>query len=179
MDRRWQGSWRTLTAYGLAVVVAMLASAGVAHSQSPPDGACVIFFEGNRCSPGFDRSSCCTEAGPHMRGCWTNDEARSMEVHGPAGTTVSVFDSPKASTSDDYFVITKNDDQPLCVGSFESARATLGETSHQWFYSGGNGLDGKVSTFTWTDPRQSHGSDDVRSAETPARASRERSGRPR
>jgi hypothetical protein len=179
MDRRWQGSWRTLTAHGLAAVVAMLASAGVARSQSMPGGACVIFFEGNRCSPGFERSSCCTEAGRYMRGCWTNDEARSMEIHGPAGTTISVFDSPNASTSDDYFVITKNDDQPVCVGSFDGARATLGETNNEWFYSGGNGLDGKVSTFTWTDPRQSPGADDVRSGGSGGRASRERSGRPR
>jgi hypothetical protein len=179
MDRRWHGGLRTLASCGLVAIVGVLVSAGVAASQSAPSGACVIFFEGNRCSPGFERSSCCTEAGPYMRGCWTNDEARSMEVHGPAGTTISVFDSPKASTSDDYFVITKSDDEPVCVGSFEGARATLGETSNEWFYSGGNGLDGKVSTFTWSDPRESSGSSDVRSEESPARASRGRSGRPR
>ena len=27
-------------------------------------------------------------------------------------------------------------------------------TRSSWFYSGGNGLDGKVSTFRWYDPRQ-------------------------
>ena len=77
-----------------------------------------------------------------------------MEVHGPVGTTITVFDSPKYSTSDDYFVLTKGAADPVCVGSFENARKSLGNSQHRWFYSGGNGLDGKVSSFIWADPRQ-------------------------
>lgn len=134
--------------------VAAVLTAGGVRAQSSSSGACVIFFEEDNCSVGFDRSSCCTSAGPYLRGCWKNDEARSMEVHGPAGTTITVFDSPKAATEDDYFVLTKRTSDPVCVGSFESARPSLESTPHEWFYSGGNGLDGKVSTFTWSDPRR-------------------------
>ena len=34
-----------------------------------------------------------------------------------------------------------------------TAGGILAATPHRWFYSGGNGLDGKVSTFRWSDPR--------------------------
>ena len=118
----------------------------------PGSPRCVIFFEGNDCTA--ERSSCCTLSGPRMRECWVNDEARSMKVHGPRGTVITVFDDPGASTRDDYFVVTKGVDDPICIGSFDHAGQLLAGSNHQWFYSGGNGLDGKVSTFRWIDPRQ-------------------------
>jgi hypothetical protein len=119
------------------------------YAQPALSQACVIFYEGNGCTQ--SRSSCCTEAGPGMNGCWSNDEARSMEVVGPSGTVVSVFDSPSGRTNDDYFVLEKTDDNDVCVSSFENP--TLSGGDGRWFYSGGNGLDGKVSTFRWHDPR--------------------------
>jgi hypothetical protein len=90
-----------------------------------------------------------------MGRCWTNDEARSMKVYGGAGTVLTAFDAPDASTQDDYFVLRKQDDRPICVGSFEGARGHFDPPGRpKWFYSGGNGLDGKVSTFRWSDPRR-------------------------
>ena len=116
---------------------------------------CVIFFEASDCNPLHGRSSCCTEAGREMSGCWTNDEARSMKVYGGPGTVITAFDHAEAGTQDDYFVLRKRDSKPLCVGSFDRARGRFDPPSRsEWFYSGGNGLDGKVSTFRWHDPRQ-------------------------
>jgi hypothetical protein len=116
---------------------------------------CVIFFEGTDCDPAQGRSSCCTEASSDMGGCWTNDEAQSMKVYGGPGTVVTAFDHPDAETQDDYFVLRKKDSSPICVGSFDHARGRFDPPSRSsWFYSGGNGLDGKVSTFRWYDPRQ-------------------------
>ena len=116
---------------------------------------CVIFFEGTDCDPTQSRSSCCTEASSDMGGCWTNDEAQSMKVYGGPGTVVTAFDHPDAETQDDYFVLRKKDSNPICVGSFDQARGRFDPpTRSSWFYSGGNGLDGKVSTFRWYDPRQ-------------------------
>ncbi len=155
------GTTRSRRRFGAVVIAAFIVtsspvlygSVGGSTAQAE-DKACVIFFEGNRCSVGFDRSSCCTAPDARMRGCWKNDEARSMKVYGPAGTIVSVFDSPQATTDDDYFVLIKGTDEPVCVGSFEYPHKTLEGSENVWFYSGGNGLDGKVSTFRWTDPRR-------------------------
>ena len=129
-----------------------LGTGGQALARLDDEARCVIFYEGNDCTK--DRSSCCTAAGPGMKGCWDNDEARSMKLHGPAGTQIAVFDHPRGETSDDYFVITKAVDEPVCVGSFDHSAQLMSGSRHAWFYSGGNGLDGKVSTFRWHDPRK-------------------------
>ncbi len=47
-------------------------SQGVALAEDDQP-RCVIFFEGADCDPVKSRSSCCTEAGVDMAGCWTND----------------------------------------------------------------------------------------------------------
>lgn len=112
---------------------------------------CVVFYEGNDLTQ--NQSSCCTSVGSRMAGCWSNDEARSMKVYGPAGTTITVFDSPSGSTGDDYFVLEKCDGNPVTVGSFENPSGRVGGGCWSYFYSGGNGLDGKVSTSRWYDPR--------------------------
>ncbi len=144
--------WWTLTLMAAGILLGNgLGSDRPAIARLDDEARCVIFYEGNDCTQ--DRSSCCTEAGAGMGGCWKNDEARSMKLHGPAGTLIAVFDDPKASTSDDYFVLTKEIDEPICVGSFDHSAQLLSGTRHHWFYSGGNGLDGKVSTFRWHDPR--------------------------
>jgi hypothetical protein len=89
-----------------------------------------------------------------MEGCWTNDEARSMKIYGGPGTVLTAFDDPDGRTLDDYFVILKQDDRPVCVGSFDDPeRRTSQPRRSIWFYSGGDGLDGKISTFRWADPR--------------------------
>lgn len=136
----------------LASCSAPTQSVALAEDDQP---RCVIFFEAADCNPSHGRSSCCTEAGEEMAGCWTNDEARSMKVYGGPGTVITAFDNPGAETQDDYFVLRKSDSKPLCVGSFDRARGRFDPPSRSsWFYSGGNGLDGKVSTFRWYDPRQ-------------------------
>lgn len=146
---RWCWTWFLVAVATFGVNT--LGAGGRASAEADAGGRCVIFFEGNDCTKG--RSSCCTDAGKGMRGCWDNDEARSMKLYGPSGTVITVFDHPAGSTSDDYFVFTKGVDDPVCVGSFENAGGILAATPHRWFYSGGNGLDGKVSTFRWSDPR--------------------------
>jgi len=144
--------WWTLTLMAAAILLGNgLGADRPAIARLDEAARCVIFYEGNDCTK--ERSSCCTEAGAGMRGCWQNDEARSMKLHGPAGTLIAVFDDPKASTKDDYFVVTKEVDEPICVGSFDHSAQLLSGTRQHWFYSGGNGLDGKVSTFRWSDPR--------------------------
>ncbi len=131
--------------------VALLTSGAAQDQRELRGGKCVVLYEGNDCTE--DHSSCCTDAGPKLKGCWRNDEARSMMVYGPADTVITVFDDKKASTRRDYFVLIKGDDAPVCVGSFNNPSVSLGNSKHSWFYSGGKGLDGKVSTFEWSDPR--------------------------
>ena len=72
-----------------------------------PSPRCVIFYEGKNCDPTQGRSSCCTEAGAEMAGCWENDEARSMKIYGGPDTVITAFDDPKGGTHDDYFVLQK------------------------------------------------------------------------
>jgi hypothetical protein len=144
-----------------------------------PTPRCVIFYEGKNCDPTQGRSSCCTESGPEMSGCWTNDEARSMKIYGGPDTTITAFDDPQGGTHDDYFVLQKQDLRPVCVGSFDEpdSRAHPPQKS-TWFYSGGDGLDGKVSTFRWTDPREPEGKAEpaTASGKTPPAKNRERGG---
>jgi len=164
-------TWHFVFAFMIAVLAACFsASDSAAQKLSPKEGAsaqpksltqsekdiialgsrCVIFYEGNDLTQ--NHSSCCTNDG-RITTCWSNDEARSMQVFGPAGTTITVFDSPGSSTSDDYFVLEKCDANPVTVGSFESPTDRVNGSCWSYFYSGGNGLDGKVSSFRWYDPR--------------------------
>ena len=145
---------KTLTGLSCACLglVAILTT-GTADEEAEGDdvGRCVVLYEGNDCTE--KHSSCCTLGGPKLKGCWRNDEARSMMVYGPSKTVLTVYDDKKGNTRKDYFVLIKGDDEPVCVGSFDNPSVSLGKTPHKWFYSGGKGLDGKVSTFTWSDPR--------------------------
>ena len=136
---------------GAVVILTTGAADEEAKAEEDQGGRCVVLYEGNDCTD--KHSSCCTTAGPKLKGCWRNDEARSMMVYGPSKTVLTVFDDKKANTRRDYFVLIKGDDEPVCVGSFDNPSVSLGKSSHKWFYSGGKGLDGKVSTFAWSDPR--------------------------
>lgn len=123
---------------------------GLEVSEVLTDGG-IILYEGNNASQNI---VCGLSAGISRNvnrrsfGC-ENDEARSAElVNTPANTTFRVFDSPSGSTSDDYFVLTVKKDlsegfsTPYVVQSFEQSGSNGSVDS---FYSGGNGLDGKVS----------------------------------
>jgi hypothetical protein len=142
----------------IAAALLALSCSGPALQRVAGDPAqprCVIFFEGTDCDPDQGHSSCCTSAGEEMESCWTNDEARSMKVYGGESTVITVFDDSEGATHDDYFVLRKTDEQPICVGSFDAPRGRFDPpTPSTWFYSGGDGLDGKVSTFRWNDPRE-------------------------
>ena len=98
-------------------------------------------------------SSCCTNDGYKMSACHKNDWAKSMVVYGPAGTVITLFDNPNGATGDDFFVLKKLDDEPVRVDSFEGDPTITGGEVDK-FYSGGNGLDGKVSAFYWCDGRK-------------------------
>jgi hypothetical protein len=73
-----------------------------------------------------------------------NDEARScilMDV--TRGTVISVYDSPSASTSDDYTTITALDNiSQLVLSTFEQS---FSNSQVAVTYNKDNGLDGKVS----------------------------------
>jgi hypothetical protein len=112
-------------------------------------GALSWLHEGNGCSQdaypignGDDLSS--------MPSGW-NDEARSIELYGPQGTAVTVFDGRVYDESDDYSIIIKTDDDPVCISSFERV------TPNEWIQFRGyniwwdklNGIDGKVSSLRW------------------------------
>jgi hypothetical protein len=74
--------WWTLTLMAAAILLGNgLGADRPAIARLDAEARCVIFYEGNDCTQ--DRSSCCTEAGAAMHGCWENDEARSMKLHGP------------------------------------------------------------------------------------------------
>jgi len=151
----------------VAIVALCAATISAGCSTQPPAGAvtqsaqlpcpdlgpsprCVSFYEKSKLSRNGGVSSCCTdEGGNSMKKCWNDDEARSMQVNGPKGTVITVFDSPDGETDDDYFVLEKLDDESVCVDSFERGDVYGGKV--RWRYSGGNGLDGKVSTYRWSD----------------------------
>lgn len=117
------------------------------------------FHEKNRADPTGD-TTCVIPAGQRHnlrlpgRGC-ENDEARSLKLRGIAkGTRISVYDSPAASTQDDYAVIDIKRD----IGLNESVVVDTFEKSYESadlkvVYVRNNGLDGKVSrVITGTTP---------------------------
>lgn len=108
----------------------------------------VIFYEGNQASqdvvcgiPGRVRID--INAQDDKLGC-ENDEARSARiVNLPAGTRISVYDSPSGSTSDDYTTITlRRHIDDLVIPSFES---NVDNADIEMIFRRHNGLDGKVS----------------------------------
>jgi hypothetical protein len=80
-----------------------------------------------------------------------NDEARSMDLRGPTGTTFRVYDSRNFARTDDFSQIQKKDGNAVCVSSFEhsSPGEWVSFRGYWLWYSGGNGLDGKVSSIQW------------------------------
>lgn len=78
-----------------------------------------------------------------------NDKARSLSFEGPTGSIVSVFDSRNYGVKDDYAIIIKTDEEPVCVRTFERTPAGrwIADRGYVIFYSGGNNLDGKVSSI--------------------------------
>ena len=78
-----------------------------------------------------------------------NDEARSAELSQvPAGTKITVYDSPDMKTNDDFTVITVLNDivDSLIIYSFEKSYSNyyVHVTYHR-----DNGLDGKVSSIVY------------------------------
>jgi len=80
-----------------------------------------------------------------------NDEFVSVDFRGPAGTTVTVYDSYSFGQTDDFAIMIKTDDDPVCVVNFEEVEPGrwYNYRGYQIWYSGGNGLDGKVSSLRW------------------------------
>ncbi len=77
-----------------------------------------------------------------------NDEARSMIVSADSGYLIKVYDSPDGKTNDDYARIWVESGVRSClVPTFERSQSLCGGRVHVT-YSGGNGLDGKVSRIT-------------------------------
>jgi hypothetical protein len=115
-----------------------------ARVQASLPSITVILWEGNWCT---QDSRAVVADTPRIRGGW-NDEARSLTFYGPAGSVVSVFDSDNYRTDDDFAIIIKTDDNPICVGSFQNfpAQQWGQRLGYSFFYSGGNGLDGKVTS---------------------------------
>ena len=78
-----------------------------------------------------------------------NDEARSAELSQvPAGTKITVYDSPDMKTNDDYTVITVLNDifDSVIIYSFER---TYSDYHVRVSYHRVNGLDGKVSSIAY------------------------------
>lgn len=78
----------------------------------------------------------------------TNDEVRSMRIiYAEAGTTLSFYDSPDGSPSDDYTIIKIKRDisSGINVDTFEKSYEDddIKVTHHHV-----NGLDGKISFFS-------------------------------
>lgn len=87
---------------------------------------------------------------PALRRSW-NDEARSMDFRGSTGTYVTVYDSRDYAQTDDFAVIRKTDNDPVCISTFENDEPGkwIEHRGYRIWYSGGNGLDGKVSSVRW------------------------------
>ena len=116
----------------------------------------VIFFEGNDATqdivcgvPGRVRIEANIKNGD-FNGC-ENDEARSARIAGlPAGTRISVYDSPDGSTSDDYTtIVLRKDAKDLIIPSFETTNTN---SEREITYHRKNGLDGKISRIVIEPP---------------------------
>lgn len=116
--------------------------------QKNPTLATVSYFhEGHGCSQDWYSHT----NGRDDRSVSPNDEFKSLDFRGPAGTVVTVYDARGFAQTDDFAVMIKTDNSPACVWNFEE------ETPGKWYtyrgykiwYSGGNGLDGKVSSVRW------------------------------
>jgi hypothetical protein len=115
----------------------------------------LVFYEGNGCDQDIvftynseeSADDNCKKSGA-CKG--DNDEARSLLIVGIAkpGTRIRVYDSPSASTTDDYAIIDILSDLPLegaCVSTFEQNLLSQG---YRIIYVPKNGLDGKISHVT-------------------------------
>ncbi|ELU8564822.1 hypothetical protein [Vibrio parahaemolyticus] len=110
----------------------------------------IVFYEGNNAEQNI---VCGIGAGIHQdfsagnNGC-ENDEARSAKlVNVKKGTSFAVFDSPDRNLSDDFTIITVNEDigEPgVVINSFEETYSNNKVSVDYFRY---NGLDGKVSRF--------------------------------
>jgi len=108
----------------------------------------VAFFEGNGCSQNMDGDFDLPDRS--IGGCDLigNDESRSMKLTGPipAGFRIDVADSCGDLCEDDWASIVLRDDIPSgeehCICGFQTDLST---DDYEMKYSGGNGLDGKIS----------------------------------
>jgi hypothetical protein len=80
-----------------------------------------------------------------------NDEARSVTLDGPAGAYFSAFDRSQFHLTDDYTIIRKSDGQPVCIVTFRQPEIGrwVPYRGYDMWYSGGNGIDGKISSVRW------------------------------
>ncbi|GLC25533.1 hypothetical protein [Roseisolibacter agri] len=78
-----------------------------------------------------------------------NDATRSLTITGPAGTCITLYDSPKGKTDDDFVIVIKTDDAKRSIGQLEitPVASWVRRTGLLLWYSGGNGLNGKVSSM--------------------------------
>lgn len=105
----------------------------------------VVLWENNGCTGDRRRI---TRDYPTLRGVF-HDEARSLTFYGPRNSSVTVYDSSNYGRNDDFAIVWKTDDDPVCVNSFEttSPRKWLRQRGYYIWYSGGTNLDGKVSSI--------------------------------
>lgn len=92
---------------------------------------------------------------------WPNDKFRSMSINNVLpGTRIRVYDSPSASTGDDYSIITVNENYNgnyYCVDSFERS---FNDSSVRQAFREKNGLDDKVSRIKIDFPDSGDGGGD-------------------
>jgi len=113
----------------------------------------VVFWEGNNAeqdgwplSTDFSQNYDLKDGGSPV----PNDEARSCTiVDAPAGTIINVYNSPSASTSDDWAQIQVVSDitSPVVVNTFESTTNYGGGSVKVTYHKDNGDLDGKVSNI--------------------------------
>ena len=112
----------------------------------------ITFYDKNNCAGSVVLP--CSDDCPQEFNCketnaCKNDAARSVKLQGVrAGRVIEVYDSPKASTADDWTRITvlrdMGENETECVGTFEQ---NLTNDTVRVEYFPHNGLDGKVSVI--------------------------------
>src|SRR5512135_1074942 len=102
----------------------------------------IDFYEGNNCTQNIVDSF--DDTAGQNRAPRQNDEARSVKLTNVRpGCKITVYDSPKQSTTDDWCEIrVKQLSNEIRVDSFEHSYEN---TNVQVSYHNNNGLDGKVS----------------------------------